>query len=665
MDMQWQELPPGSFNPDRGRAGVDPLFVWADGTGFRDFLRHDEKAPPEKVPVLCELADGRSMAQFAATVQALGGCIPQAYLDGQARTARYCTATFDARCFGEMTASAGREWLRRFEMQLPVIPLRPAPRADRSAKDNGHRKRPQRGETRPQAGETLIGVIDSGCPFAHGSFRAGGTTRLLAIWDQDPTPHYLKVGGRQPAGFDYGAEILRKDIDALVALHSPNGAANEDACYAEAGYPVPLQRMSHGAAVLDLLIGPRPLTARLSGEPDRPPTWKPADDDARRADVVFVDVPRDAVQDSSSGGLGRSILDGLRYICSWAGPETRRIVVNISNGTSRSTHDGTSIIEQAMAELVADHHDAECEMHVVIAAGNDRDEERHVQVDVGERTAPLRLRVPPGSEAPTWVTVRVPACAHGLSLRMRAPGAPDDAFSPEVRAGQACALFDKDAGAATASAGIVFAPPCDEAASTALIVIAPTERLGPGPRAAHGDWEIVLASPEASTGPVHLYISRNQVNPGALRRGQQARFVSGFEQYDPLRWRRKAEVDPVPAGSPVRRASTLNGLATYPPGQGLVVATGIESRLTPDGARQPVYASLGPSAGPAGTPSRKKPDAAAVTDAYRGLRGIVVAGSRSGSHVRVLGTSFAAPQVARGLADGENADASPARRRKG
>jgi hypothetical protein len=646
MDIGWHDLPPGSFGADASVPGVDPLFVWADGTGFRDFFR--DRQPHDAVPVLCELAKGVSISDFATELEKRDGRMPDAYRHASPTT-RYCTATFNAECFRALA-----QFLRRCEIQLPVIPLRPARRDGTTAKTVG--------EGIEAVGKTLVGIIDSGCPFAHANFRRDGKTRLLAIWDQDPAPHYVDVDGRRPAHFGYGAELLRDDIDRLTARYTRAGVVDEDACYRAAGHAVPMPRMSHGAAVLDLLVGPRPRASRMSDDPDHPPTWEKFDDGARTADLVFVDLPRDGVQDSSSGGLGRSILDGLRYICGRAGPDTRRIVVNISNGTSRSTHDGTSIIERAMAALVeeqAQHFGRE--LRIVIAAGNDRDEERHARVDIvnaGETR--LNLRVPPGSEAPTWVTVRIPAAARDfLKLTLRPPGGRDG-----KAAGRACAVALFDADAPGAVAGIVHPEPLADAdAGTALIVIACTERSEPGARASDGDWEIVLAASRPIAEPVHLHISRNQQNPGALRRGRQARFVTRFEQYDPMRWRRKAEVDPVPAESPVRRASTLNGLATYPPGQGLVVVTGIESRRTPDGPRQPVYASLGPSAGPAREPSRESADDEAVTDAYRGLRGIVVAGSRSGSHARVLGTSFAAPQVARRIADGKKEQQPRARRR--
>ena len=59
-------------------------------------------------------------------------------------------------------------------------------------------------------------------------------------------------------------------------------------------------------------------------------------------------MPRDAVQDTSSAALAGNLLDGLHYIVGCATDATRRIVVNISDGSSRGSHDGESLIELAM-----------------------------------------------------------------------------------------------------------------------------------------------------------------------------------------------------------------------------------------------------------------------------------------------------------------------------
>lgn len=97
-------------------------------------------------------------------------------------------------------------------------------------------------------------------------------------------------------------------------------------------------------------------------------------------------------------------------------------------------------------------------------------------------------------------------------------------------------------------------------------------------------------------------------------------------------------MDPPGTHCPIRRAGTLNGLAT---GEApLVIASYTRSNsLISD------YSASGP------VPSRKGPDAAALGDHSPVLRGVLSAGSKSGYLVRQSGTSVAAPRIARLAAD--------------
>ncbi|URI09764.1 S8 family serine peptidase [Aquincola tertiaricarbonis] len=581
----------------------------------------------------------RKFAQEIA--RAGGGWITPAYPRTPGHATAFCTAHLTPDYLSAIHAGRAGRMLRRFELQLPVIPQRPSPATSQAP-------RPPDGQqpSRPQASAELIGVIDSGCPFAHANLRRlGGGTRVLALWSQDDVPVF-GANGQCPADFGYGTEVHRDSMDAWMADSVGSLVVNEDICYVRAGLHGLRRRMSHGGAVLDLVAGNRPLHARLPAGDDRPPSWERAADAASKADVVFVDLPRDSVQDSSSGGLGRWLLDGLRYICSCAGPGTQRIVINISNGTSRSTHDGSSLIETAMQDLIQEQKRRGRELHIVVAAGNARDEETHAQLDGLKVGMPvdLQVQVPPACEAPTWITVRVPAGhADHLSLGLTGPRGTDPL--QKLKAGEQASLLN----GSTHLAAIVFPRPLDDVSSSmALIYIGPTETGGRAPRPSHGVWTMRVQATVDCMPPVDLFISRNQTNPGALVRGRQARFISHYEGYSPDRWRRAAEQDCAPPRSPVRRSTTLNGLATSSASCGLVVVGSRFLRANGVACVSP-YSAMGPSAGPYGAPSREDVDHLAPTDMYRGLPGIRVAGNRSGTVVRVNGTSFAAPQVARQL----------------
>lgn len=641
MPSLWQAPPAGTSLADPSRPGTDPLLLLAEATGYQDFLRSGDPIP-ELLPMLCELTKPNAIAKLAAELASTaGGWLTPAYPRVPGQATAFCTGLFTPAFLAAVHAGRLGRMIRRLELQMPVIPHRP--RVFQPCSPQPPTGLPP---VRPKAGVDLIGVIDSGCPFAHAGLRtAGGGTRLLALWDQDEEARF---GGSvsRPVDFGYGAEVHRHTLDNWMSLNARHGSVDEDGCYALAGLPGLRRRMSHGGAVLDLLAGSRRLEDRVHATDERPPTWQLADDAASRADIVFVDLPRNSVQDSSSGGLGRWLLDGLRYICSCAGPRTKRIVVNISNGTSRSTHDGTSLLERAMLDLIEEQKRHGRVLHIVVAAGNARDEETHAQLD-GLRVgvpAKIHVQVPPASEAPAWITIRVPpGRAADLTFTLLPPrGA---CLSPVAVAGTQLSLVEGQAHLAA----IVFPEPLDRSESSMVLVyIAATERWGTGACAPHGDWTLYVEAHSDSIEPLHLFLSRNQTNPGALPRGRQARFVSDYEGYSPDRWRRSPEVDPHPPCSPIRRTGTLNGLATAGSGTGLVVAGSVYWRAN-GSARFSPYSALGPSAGPYGRPSRCDVDDRAPTDMYRGLSGIRAAGNRSGIIVRVNGTSFAAPQVARRL----------------
>ena len=639
--MPWADLPPGAFGIAATASGADANLVWADASGFRDFMRSGD-TPPIGIPVLVEVKEGKSVGDLSDELK-VGerGRVAPIYLN-QSPGTRYCVAEFSqAYCLALRDDPLLGAMIRRFELQMPVIPQRARPERPSSATAPP--------EARVRAGKYLLGVIDSGCPFAHANLRGPLGTRVINLWDQDRNPAFTQqpANGACPEEFGYGCEVNRGQLNRVIADAAAGGVVDEDACYERAGYTELRHRLSHAAAVLDLLAGPRHLGWRLTSDPDSPPRWTRADDRASAADIVFVQLPQDLVQDSSSAALPRSLLDGLRYILSCADPAvTERIVVNISNGTSRGSHDGESIIECAMRELVANWRLAHphCELHIVLPAGNSFDEERHAQLDHVAPGQPesVFLQLPPGTEVPSYVLIGLPRGDVGsVSIRVVPPGA-DSVASQPIGAGASRAWPN----AAKAECAVVFPAADDAGTSAPLIAFAPTAAQDPAVvLAPTGQWTIIAEATRPLAGPVHLYIARNQVNPGALPRAKQARFVDIDGQYDPCRWRRSAECDPVPPLSPIRRSGTLSGLATIPTGCGVLVAG---SRFRREGTPS-LYSSTGPANG--GAAPRQGPDCFAFTDESRALPGIRVGGYRSGDIVAVKGTSFAAPQVARAILD--------------
>lgn len=654
--MAWESPRPGGAGVSASIPGTDASLILADATGWRDFRRLGENLPAT-IPMVAEVKAGR-LAEFGRIA-----CVPAAYAD-DALSPLIVSATVAPTMLGRLLDRHGP--VARLELQAPYVPQRPRPTVHASAAAPT--------EDLPQStSPVLIGVIDQGCPFAHADLRAvGGGTRILSLWLQDERhAEATRRIGRTPAPFGRGVQLTRSRLDALMVRHTDvDGRVDEAACHEAAGLPELRRRMTHGGGVLSLVAGTRPAAIRMEPlrAPGSTPVWIPPqplralEDEASRSDIVFVQPPRDALQDSSSGSLGRYVLDALAYIVSCAGPQTTRIVVNISDGSSRGPHDGTWMVTRAMEAMVEAQRRRGRDLRIVIAAGNSADEERHAQIDriVPGRTAGVTLRVQPGSEMPTQVVIRVPAAVAGLEMRIVPPsGGSDRASTGIVRQGEARCW--PSAGAPECVA--IFPKAAMGAASVeALVSWAPTERPDTAiPRATAGNWRIEFSAPGGCDAPIHLYVPRSQTNPGAQCRGRQAVFVdvSPGSDYDPRRWLRAAEQDPSPASSPIRRSGTLNALATGHSGAGIEVVGATFAR---EGTRSS-YSSHGPTVRLPGAvkPSRLDTDCLRPADSARAARGIPVGGSTGGQIVRLTGTSFAAPQRAREIVN----EVVPGRTRRG
>ena len=160
--------------------------------------------------------------------------------------------------------------------------------------------------------------------------------------------------------------------------------------------------------------------------------------------------------------------------------------------------------------------------------------------------------------------------------------------------------------------------------------------------AEHGDWTIGVAGVPHHA-EVHAYVARSDPNMGVRTGARLSHFV------DPT-WERtrsasasctrvNGEFDK--SGSLIRRFGTLNGIATARDSD-VHVAGGY---VILDGRKSP-YSSAGP-ARPGPLAIASVPDYLLPCDESYALQGIRAGGSRSGSVFRLIGTSAAAPQLAR------------------
>jgi hypothetical protein len=158
----------------------------------------------------------------------------------------------------------------------------------------------------------------------------------------------------------------------------------------------------------------------------------------------------------------------------------------------------------------------------------------------------------------------------------------------------------------------------------------------------HGDWTIRVDGVGVNA-EVHAYVARSDPNLDVRSGAKRSYFVDpDWEQTRAAAagcTRADGEFDK--AGSLIHRDGTLNGIATASEPRVHVAGGFILSN-----GRKSTYSSEGPARhGP-----RVGPDFVLPCDESYALRGIRAGGNRSGAVFRLIGTSVAAPQLARQVA---------------
>ncbi|NPC57760.1 S8 family serine peptidase [Caenimonas soli] len=625
--MSWFPIRHGDhINWDRPDplSGSDPYLVWADGSAFASY---GGLPANNKIPTLIELKPGKTVADLIA--QSGGGLttadVPACYRPA-AGGPRFVTG-WPTAAFFERLQTALADIVARAEISLPVIPERPKfpPLASPACTTAV-----QRGAGR----KIIIGVIDDGCAFAHYQLRdSAGKTRVCRMWDQDEHGAFA-LQGSVPADFGRGREVTGAQLQTLIDAFTTGNAVDEDGCYAAASYDRLRYAAVHGACVTDVVAGAMPVGSRV-GTALAPPSWARPGDAASsdEAGIVFVQMPRTCLQDPSGGWLDVQVLDAMRYILSCADEHTEKVAINLSFGPQRGPNNGTAMLEKAFEELVAEHP----KLTLTFAAGNSFSARGHAVLPLAANESQcLHWQVMPGDETPSFVQLWMPAGTGGVRVRLTPPFS---AAGPWIAAGDAQVWPQ----ASSPACAVIYPGDTSRGRSgtMALIALQSSSTFNSGSVVApHGLWKVEVRNEgPALPAPVHAWIDRDDFNLGTLLRGRQSEFVDPL--YDPLKYLRSASDDTPGSAALVRRRGTLTGIAT---GTAALVAAGYRA----SDAKHVRYSSAGPTRGP-----RVGPDCAAVTDQARSLPGLLSAGTRGASLVRLVGTSVAAPELARWVVDGK------------
>lgn len=479
-----------------------------------------------------------------------------------------------------------------------------------------------------------LGIVDDGCCLAHASFRGiKNSSRFLFVWDQSPrakfsaaTPWSLyQHAGVYPA---YGAELINGDIERLLKKHPDLGEANERALYKDLGRPTwGAPGRIHGACVLHALAGPRSIPL---------PATEPISQDAASLPIIFVQLPDETIGDTSGGSIGFYVLDAARYIarrtaelseCS-SNPGDWTTVINISLGSIGGPHDGSTIVERALDELVDKHK--KDQVKVVMAAGNTAGRKLHAVREVtATNPGQFYVMVQPDTELESFVELwpqsspNVPADNKHLRVTIKAP---DGSILRRAKLGDIHVL--KRHGVVVASLVRPLHVPQGENGTMILLAIRPTaaQDIHDTRVAPYGVWEILVESNVSAATVVHAWVERNDTTIG-FRRPQQTMFVS--------------DTPPEAAGY-ISDASTLSSLANG-------ARTDCVGAFEVDRMQVTEYSANGPVLHQAPT---VRPTLYGSSEQSLSLPGLRSPGFFSGSTARLSGTSSGAPRIARWHAEG-------------
>jgi hypothetical protein len=607
-----------ALNPD-GKRRVDAYFAWGEATDYADL----SGPPPEWFPVVIEVPDkAGTAASFCAMVVRRKWQhfirVPTMYANPikVLAQARFLTAMV-TRGFLEEVAKGGElsAAVERFELGLPVVTADDVrkPPAEPPVPDQFARPATKR------RAKVIVGVIDDGIAFAHERFRepGGRTTRIDHFWNQDGEPN---------GGPGYGIEYSKAQIDALLASSTEAGIVNEDRVYRRACYADVARRLEHGTHVADFACGEDPRTVTA---------------DAPRILAVQLKVPGRLTRGTCGLWLTIHALDALRYIVDRASHfvdangEQARIVVNLSFGYFAGPHDGSSMLEMAIDDVISLHG----RLAVVIPGGNSYLLRSHANFDVppkGKRE--LAWRLLPDDATPSFVEIWPNDVDAELEIEVSTP---EGLSSGRVAAGSVRRLMHGEDVLAT----IIFPKHVTNGArSMILVALAPTSSEPDRATASAGLWTINVQNKGKDSCKVDAWIQRDDTPPGFPTRGRQSR----FEDPAYIRFDKRGmlvELDTSDQGY-VKREGTLNSLAT---GKQTIIVGGTRGN---DG-RPAAYSSGGSIVNPrkGKVAPRAEPDVVTVSDDSSANQGRIGAGSRSGSAAALNGTSVAAPQVTRLIAD--------------
>jgi hypothetical protein len=679
--LEWSATPAGSFSGNhysaRGEAdGLDPYFVWTDFGGFAHLRTKDQPEPdshvPQWLPMLIELAEGVRASALVTRERQEFLFIPPAYTRAYTDIASggVVPALINSNFFRRAREDVGLgELIQRLELDIPQKALAINTSVQLLQGAVAHVAAGAQQKAAKPLAKKVIAFIDDGCAFAQPRFWRGSPAvpasfapRVKRLWDMNTrsaaSPQQAPVAFQpmEVAG-EYGREFTDTDLKAMVLARTYNGRVDEDAVYADfaQGTQDNVNRLrgrsAHGTQVMDLGCGPYfledTMCSRHNAEPANP-TWAAAQDDASDADIIFVQLPMDTVQNTSGRGtMMADVINAFTYIISQC-PADVQIVVNLSWGALAGSHDGSSMLERYMDQLISAQRalypftgqPGANRLQIVVPAGNGYQSRTHANFSLkpGHKQL-LQWRTEPDDATESFLELWMPANGN-VDVRITTPSGN---VLPLVHKGDVKTLLSSTT-APGSVVGVVYPglPWPGYPGYFVLLALAPTVSIdATRATAEHGLWKVEVTNVGNSKIVMDGYIERDDVALHTRRGARQSYFDD--PRYDRLAVVDDVKVDPEshPAATYVRREGVFNNIDTGKKTEkvgGLRETDREIAEYSPSG----IYSTRPKRAG-----TKTPITYFAVTEESSTLHGVRAAGTRSAGTVRLSGTSMAAPQIAR------------------
>ncbi len=349
----------GQGDIDLAKACRDPYLLWAIFNRNKNKGVWELSDPPKfNIPVILQTVVELEKLTYLDCKKD-GAEIKNDYfapLEPSLNGAHYCSAMVTAQFIQKPPA-----WVKRLELSLPhsteafVVPNTVSSNTVNSVipVEDDSTQSPDVDARLP----AIVGIVDDQFDFLNAYYTkdlANTSTRFLAVWDQND--HTVLQTGKV---------WLEAQIDQHIQQFGRSFAS-----YSGLNYPIKLR--SHGVSVASIAI-------------KNIVKYKPNIADSKPS-IVAVQLPSNTVVDTSGASLGAHALDAMHYILNIAALHTpvakvfkRPVVVNLSYGAIAGAHDGTSILESAMDELLTLRA---VNTAIVLPAGNSRETRTHLSGDI-------------------------------------------------------------------------------------------------------------------------------------------------------------------------------------------------------------------------------------------------------------------------------------------